>query len=81
MSEICGHIEAYYLHLKAGRSAFVRNTYISRLYLLNEEQNYRSNGQVFKGFIKHVTDEGMLIIDKGGEEAAFNFKEIEFLNQ
>ena len=81
LSEICGHIEAYYLNLKAGRFAFVRNTYISRLYLLNEGRHYRSNGQVFKGVIKHVTDEGMLIIDKGGEETVFNFKEIEFLNQ
>ena len=81
LAEICNHIEAYYLHLKAGRFDFVRNAYLSRLYWLNEERQYRSNGQVFAGRIKSVTNAGMLVIDKDGEEAAFNLKEIEFLNK
>jgi len=48
LAEICNHIEAYYLHLKAGRFEHVRNVYLSRLYWLNEQHEFKSNGQVFE---------------------------------
>ena len=81
LSEICNHVEAYYLHLKAGRIDFVRNIYLSRLYWLNEEGQFRSNGEVFTGVIKNVTDNGLLIVERNGKEEAYNLKEIEFLNK
>nr|WP_290427243.1 biotin--[acetyl-CoA-carboxylase] ligase [Mucilaginibacter aquariorum] len=81
LAEICNHIEAYYLHLKAGRFEYVRNIYLSRLYWLNEQRQFKSNGQVFEGVIKNVEDNGLLVIDQNGGEQAYNLKEIEFLNK
>jgi len=81
LSEICSHVEAYYLHLKAGRIDFVRNIYLSRLYWLNKEGQFRSNGKVFTGMIKSVTDSGLLVVESNGEEGIYNLKEIEFLNK
>jgi BirA family biotin operon repressor/biotin-[acetyl-CoA-carboxylase] ligase len=81
LSEICKHIEAYYLHLKAGRIDFVKNIYLSRLYWLNKEGQFQSNGEVFTGMIKDVTDNGLLIVESNGKEDAYNLKEIEFLNK
>ncbi|MFD0766496.1 biotin--[acetyl-CoA-carboxylase] ligase [Mucilaginibacter lutimaris] len=81
LAEICNHIEAYYLHLKAGRIDFVRNLYLSRLYWLNEQRRFKSNGDIFKGVIKNVEPAGMLVINKSGLEERYNLKEIEFLNK
>ncbi|HEY9196088.1 MAG TPA: biotin--[acetyl-CoA-carboxylase] ligase, partial [Mucilaginibacter sp.] len=65
--EICGHIEGYYLKLKAGNISLVRNAYLSRLYWLNETKHFRSNGEVFKGTIIDVKAEGLLVVEKAGE--------------
>jgi BirA family biotin operon repressor/biotin-[acetyl-CoA-carboxylase] ligase len=66
LAEICNNIEAYYLHLKAGRIEYIRNTYLSRLYWLNEPRQFKSNGQVFEGVIKNVKDNGLLVVDQNG---------------
>jgi BirA family biotin operon repressor/biotin-[acetyl-CoA-carboxylase] ligase len=79
--EICNHIEGYYLHLKAGRFDFVRNMYLSRLYWLNEKHHFLSNGEIFNGVIKHVTDAGLLVVDKDGVEETYSFKEIAFIKK
>ncbi|WP_317173961.1 biotin--[acetyl-CoA-carboxylase] ligase [Mucilaginibacter glaciei] len=81
LAQICNHIEGYYLQLKAGRTDFVRNTYLSRLYWLNEAKPFRSNGQTFTGTINNVTDNGLLVVEHEGKVETFNFKEIEFLNK
>ena len=82
LSEICRHIEAYYLNLKAGKILFVRNTYLSRLYWLNEQKNFRSNAGVFGGTIVNVRDNGLLVVnDEKRSELEFNLKQIEFLNK
>jgi len=80
LSEICRHIEAYYLNLKAGKISFVRNAYLSRLYRLNEEKVYRSKDGEFTGVIKDVKDNGILVVkNNNGEELEFSLKEIEFV--
>lgn len=81
LAEICNHIEAYYLQLKAGKIEFVRNLYISRLYWLNEQHLFKSNGEVFEGVVKNVEPAGMLVIEKSGKYETYNLKEIEFLNK
>jgi BirA family biotin operon repressor/biotin-[acetyl-CoA-carboxylase] ligase len=81
LSEICGHIEAYYLNLKAGKFLFVRNTYLSRLYWLNQLQRFRSNDIVFEGIVRNVKDEGLLVVDHEGTQREFSLKQIEFLNK
>ena len=81
LSQICNHIEAYYLHLKAGRVDLVRNEYLSSLYWLNEERQFRSNEQEFTGIIKTVKENGLLVVESNGKQAAYNLKEIAFLNK
>ena len=81
LSEICGHIEAYYLNLRAGKFLFVRNTYLSRLYWLNQVKRFKSNDQVFEGVIKNVKENGMLVVENNNGQQEFSLKQIEFLNK
>ena len=81
LSEICSHIEGYYLNLKAGKVEFIRESYLSRLYWMNETKNFKMPEGIFSGTIKTVRNNGLLVIDNNGTEMEFNFKEIEFLNK
>ncbi|SDQ00976.1 BirA family transcriptional regulator, biotin operon repressor / biotin-[acetyl-CoA-carboxylase] ligase [Mucilaginibacter sp. OK268] len=81
LSEICGHIEAYYLNLRAGKFLFVRNTYLARLYWLNQVRRFKSNDQVFDGVIKNVKENGMLVVENDNGQQEFSLKQIEFLNK
>ncbi|MFD0752042.1 biotin--[acetyl-CoA-carboxylase] ligase [Mucilaginibacter calamicampi] len=81
LSEICSHIEAYYLHLKAGKIDLIRSSYLSRLYWLNEERTFRAGDEIFTGIIKGVADNGLLQVYRDGLTASYNLKEIEFLNK
>jgi len=81
LSEICNNIEGWYLQLKAGKFSLVRESYLSRLYWLNEQHSYRANGDIFDGIIKNVKNNGMLVVHNNFEtELEFTFKQIEFLN-
>ena len=82
LSQICSNIEAWYLNLKAGKLSFVRETYLSRLYWLNEEHNFRSNSKDFTGIIKNVKNNGVLVVRHNiNTDLEYSFKEIEFLNK
>ena len=82
LSEICRHIEAWYLNLKAGKVSFVRNAYLSRLYWLNERKKFKTQDDIFTGIIKNVRDNGLLVVQNNNdEELEFSLKEIEFLNK
>ncbi|MGF7078559.1 biotin--[acetyl-CoA-carboxylase] ligase [Mucilaginibacter sp. UYCu711] len=81
LADICNHIEAYYLALKAGKIDFVRNGYLSRLYWFNQRKRFRAGGEIFEGTITGVKQNGLLVVNKGGEETTYNLKEIEFLNK
>jgi BirA family biotin operon repressor/biotin-[acetyl-CoA-carboxylase] ligase len=80
LSQICSHIEGWYLQLRAGKVDVVRDTYLSRLYRLNEEADYASNDEPFRGTIANVTETGMLAVLVNGEEKIYDLKEITFLN-
>lgn len=80
LSEICRHIEAYYLTLKAGKAAAIRDAYLKRLYWLNEERRFMSKDGGFTGIIKDVKDNGLLVVENDKNEAStYNLKEIEFV--
>lgn len=81
LAEICNHIEAYYLQLKAGKFTEIRELYLSRLYRLNEERWFKSKGEKFTGRIKNVTNEGLLVVEQNSGEHLYNLKEIEFINE
>jgi BirA family biotin operon repressor/biotin-[acetyl-CoA-carboxylase] ligase len=81
LCEICRHIEAWYLNLRAGKASFVRETYLSRLYWLNECRCFKVMDAVFNGMITGVRDNGLLVIqNNNGHELEFNLKEIEFVS-
>jgi BirA family biotin operon repressor/biotin-[acetyl-CoA-carboxylase] ligase len=81
LSEICRHIEAWYLNLKAGKVSFVRDTYLSRLYWLEESKSFRTEKGIFTGTIKNVRCNGLLVIENNnGDELEFRLKEIEFVH-
>ena len=80
LSEICRHIEAWYLNLKAGKASFIRETYLKRLYWLNEDRRFKTKKVFFNGTIKNVRNNGLLVVENNNqEELEFSLKEIEFL--
>jgi BirA family biotin operon repressor/biotin-[acetyl-CoA-carboxylase] ligase len=82
LSDICSHIEAWYLKLKAGQIDVVRKEYLLRLYWLGEKKRFRSATGDFDGIVKDVLNNGLLVIKNSFETVLiFNFKEIEFLNK
>ncbi|CAN5416780.1 biotin--[acetyl-CoA-carboxylase] ligase [soil metagenome] len=79
--EICGHIEGYYLKLKAGKTVFVRKQYQDRLYWLNDHKCFETENGKFAGTIKGVKENGiLLVLDNNDELKEFSLKEIKFLN-
>jgi BirA family biotin operon repressor/biotin-[acetyl-CoA-carboxylase] ligase len=82
LSEICRHIEAWYLNLKAGQTMAVRKAYLSRLYWLNEKRRFKTQNVVsLTGVITDVRDNGLLVVKNNkGEELEFSLKEIEFVH-
>jgi len=82
LSDICSHIEAWYLKLRSGQADVIRKEYLARLYWLGDNKRFRTNGVDFEGTIKDVKNEGLLLIeDSEGKESIFTFKEIQFLNK
>ena len=82
LSEICRHIEGWYLKLKAGKINDIRNSYLSRLYWLNEPHTFKSKDGLFTGTIKDVCYNGVLKVQVNNqEELEFSLKEIEFMNK
>ena len=81
LSDICKNIEAAYLDLRANRIDIIRRAYIERLYWLNEYKMFKVKGEIFKGTIKNVRDNGLLVVDCDETASEYNQKEIEFLNR
>ena len=81
LSEICGHVEGWYLKLKAGKIDDIRNLYLSRLYWLGEQRTFKAKDGLFKGTIRSVAHSGILKVENNNrEEFEFSLKEIEFIN-
>jgi BirA family biotin operon repressor/biotin-[acetyl-CoA-carboxylase] ligase len=81
LADICNNIEAYYLALKAGKTNFVRNAYLDRLYWFNQNKRFKAAGDTFDGTITGVKQNGLLVVNKDGKETTYSLKEIEFLNK
>ena len=81
LSQICNHIEAWYLKLKAGKLAEIREQYLANLYWLNQKRDFMSDNEPFKGTIIDVRDNGFLVLSTKSGEKEFNLKQIEFLNK
>lgn len=79
LADICSHIEGWYLNLRAGKKETVRIAYLDRLYALNQQRSFKTNGEVFEGRIKSVRNNGLLVMDTNNGEQEFSLKEIEFI--
>src|SRR5476651_328404 len=81
LSQICNHIEAWYLKLKAGKLDEIRRAYLDKLYWFNQEKDFIADGTAFKGIIIAVRNEGLLVLSTKTGEKEFNLKQIQFLNK
>jgi BirA family biotin operon repressor/biotin-[acetyl-CoA-carboxylase] ligase len=81
LADICNNIEAWYLNLKAGKTSFIRENYLNRLYWFNKNARFKAGDETFNGTIKGVKENGLLVIQRDNQEITYNFKEIEFLNK
>jgi len=80
IEQLCSHIEARYLQLKANKLENIDFEYLQRLYRLNTWNLFSANNQTFEGNITGVADSGKLnVLMKTGETIAFDLKEIVFI--
>jgi BirA family biotin operon repressor/biotin-[acetyl-CoA-carboxylase] ligase len=79
LAQICGAIEKRYLQLRSGQKLLLNAEYQSRLFLLNQSNNFEIDNRIVEGKIKGVTPEGYLIIEIDGENHQFDLKTVKFI--
>jgi BirA family biotin operon repressor/biotin-[acetyl-CoA-carboxylase] ligase len=79
LSQICSGIEHYYLALKAGKFAEIKQEYLDNLYGFEKELYFKANDEVFKGEIFTVNHNGLLGVKKEKETLFFDLKQIKFI--
>ncbi|MCC6727465.1 MAG: biotin--[acetyl-CoA-carboxylase] ligase [Saprospiraceae bacterium] len=78
--QLCEHLEARYLQLKAGKIVPLQQDYLRHLYRFGQLADYqRSNGDTFKGTIIGIDEMGRLRMEVGSEIECFDLKEIRFI--
>ncbi|MFP5079244.1 biotin--[acetyl-CoA-carboxylase] ligase [Pedobacter sp. JCM 36344] len=80
LEKICHSIEVQYLKLRAGKSKDQLKDYLENLYQFGKASNFKSDNKIFEGYIVGVSEEGKLLVDHGGQQCSYGFKEIEFLD-
>ncbi|WP_316807446.1 biotin--[acetyl-CoA-carboxylase] ligase [Pedobacter agri] len=78
MEKLFVFMEKYYLILKSGKFSILHDIYLQRLYRFGITGIYKQGGEVFEGIINGVEESGLLLMNVGGTQKSFNFKEIEF---
>ncbi len=80
IEQLCEHIEARYLQLKANKKDLLNNDYLQHLYQLNTWSRYAASDETFEGKILGVADNGKLQIATRAEQIKeFSLKEVQFL--
>lgn len=77
--QICAEIEFYYLKLKSGKFAEIKQEYLENLYGFGKELLFKTNEEVFKGEIFTVNHSGLLGVKKEKETVFFDLKQIKFI--
>ena len=72
-------LEKRYLQLKNFHQSDLRADYHSRLYKLDKDALFDSEGKIFKGTIEGVDAKGRLKINDGQTVNAYDFKQVEFV--
>lgn len=79
LSDLVECVERRYLQLRSGRASDLRQEYLSNLYWIHQEQQFVSNGRMFKGTIEGVDAVGKLAVSDQGQINYFGIKEISFV--
>lgn len=77
--QICTSIEFYYLQLKAGKIAKIKQEYLDNLYGFGQQLYFKANDEIFKGEIFAVNPQGLLGVRKQNETVFFDLKHIKFI--
>lgn len=79
LEEISIAQEQLFLQLKNGHNDHLKSLYLKHLLGIDEERNFRVNGNILAGVIRGVDDAGRLKVEFSGTNEYFSFKEIEFI--
>ncbi|MBK7147555.1 MAG: biotin--[acetyl-CoA-carboxylase] ligase [Bacteroidetes bacterium] len=73
------YLEKYYLQLRQGHYNFLDKAYTVALYRYQQTSEFIHKGKRFKGEITGVAKDGKLLVESGGKEHRFMFKEVEYV--
>lgn len=76
---ILSHLESRYLQLREGKISLLKQSYLQRLFWINEKRTFKTNEREFSGEIKGVDAAGRLAVDTHTGTSYFVIKEISFL--
>ena len=80
LHRIIQYFETYYVNLRAGEYATIKQQYLEQLYLKNQVSTFSRKGDIpFQGKIVGIKDSGHLQIATQGIIEDFDFQEIKFL--
>lgn len=79
LSLLSSFLEKYYLQARQQHYNFLDKAYTTSLYRYQQTHEFKKGDKIIRGEITGVTKEGKLIIDSGGKELRFAFKEVEYL--
>ncbi|HOO98566.1 MAG TPA: biotin--[acetyl-CoA-carboxylase] ligase [Bacteroidales bacterium] len=80
LKEILATLDGRYKQLLYGDRKQIRKEYLTRLWRYMEWHDFQSGGQLFRGRIKDVGDDGTIaIVTETGDTRSFSFKEVSYL--
>jgi BirA family biotin operon repressor/biotin-[acetyl-CoA-carboxylase] ligase len=77
--QLNNYIEKYYMQLRQGHYNFLDKAYTVALYRYQQTSEFTHKGKRLKGEITGVAKDGKLLIESGGKEHRFMFKEVEYV--
>jgi BirA family biotin operon repressor/biotin-[acetyl-CoA-carboxylase] ligase len=78
--ELLGALDRYYALLKNREFEIIKHNYLSTMYGIGVERNFKDASGEFKGRIQGISKTGMLVINKNdGTRSEYATKEIEWL--
>ncbi len=80
LEKVVEYFVRYYGWLESGRTEEIHKRYLTNLYRMREEHEYRDKDGVFRASIQTVEPTGHLVlVDKDGATRKYAFKEVQFL--
>jgi len=80
LTQLCRHLEKYYLQLKNNKFKEILKVYLSHLFGLNNWINFEINNTKKLCLVKGINNTGLLVLeDELGEEKSYDVKELKWL--